>query len=99
MPTSPPVPATTGPAAAGATTAPGMMATAETQAQELMQQAYQYIKDNKMDLAEKAVAKLQEMKGSLPAEYGPRIDQLKAALDAANVKNGKLPGGIKLPGQ
>ena len=74
------------------------MAAAQTQADQLMTQAYQYVKDNKLDLADQAVTKLQDMKPNLPTEYGPKIDQLKAALDAAKASGGKLPGGIKMPG-
>jgi hypothetical protein len=93
---------TAAPAATPATpaaTAPSAMEAAKTQADQLMTQAYDYVKNNKMDLADQAVTKLQEMKPNLPAEYGPRIDQLKAAVDAAKAAGGKLPGGFKMPGQ
>jgi hypothetical protein len=75
------------------------MAAAKTQADALIAQATDYIKNNKLDLADQAVTKLQDMKGSLPTEYGPKIDELKAALDAAKAAGGKLPAGMKLPGQ
>ena len=75
------------------------MAAAKAQADALLTQASDYIKNNKLDLADQAVTKLQEMKSSLPTEYGPKIDELKTALDAAKASGGKLPGGMKLPGQ
>ena len=88
------------PTASPATPAtPSATATAESQADTLIAQATQYVKDNKLDLADQAVTKLQGMKGSLPATYGPTIDNLKTMLDAAKAKNGVLPGGLKLPGQ
>ena len=53
-----------------------------------------YIKDNKWDLADKAVAKLDEMRSKLPAEYGPKIDQIKQALAAAKAAAAKLPATL-----
>jgi hypothetical protein len=87
-----PVTPTTPSAAADATAA------TTSQADALIKQATDYVKNNKLDLASDAVTKLQAMKGSLPASYGPQIDQLKAMVDAAQVQNGKVPSGVKLPG-
>jgi len=94
-----PAPSTTGSTGTMGTAATtGVGATVNTasaaEAQKLMDQATQYIKDNKLDLADKTVTQLEGMKGQLPAEYGPKIDELKKMVDAA--KTG-LPGGMKLP--
>lgn len=64
-----------------------------SEAQKLTDEATTYIKENKLDLADKAIKRLEEMKPQLPTEYGPRIDQLRSAFNTA-----KSSGGIKLPG-
>jgi hypothetical protein len=64
-----------------------------SEAQKLMADATAYIKDKKFDLADQTVKKLEEMKPQLPAEYGPKIDQLRTLLNSA-----KATGGIKIPG-
>ncbi len=96
-------PAASMPAMAPTTPAAPAMATttpAETTsaADKLITQGIDYVKNNKLDLAQQALAKLKEMKPSLPAEYGPKIDELQTMLDAAQVGAGKLPGGLKMPG-
>jgi hypothetical protein len=53
------------------------------------------MKQNKWNLAQQSVAELEKMKPNLPAEYGPRIDQLKTLVDQAKAAGGKLPAGIK----
>jgi hypothetical protein len=69
-----------------------------SKAQELMTQATNYIKDNKLDLAEKALAQLDELKPKLPASYAPKIDSLHTLLD--NAKKGKgLTEGLKSIGK
>ena len=65
---------------------------AVTKANELLQQGLQYVKDNKLELAEKTLTQLEGMKGQLPAEWGPKIEQLKSAIQAAKLGGGKLPG-------
>jgi hypothetical protein len=54
-----------------------------TQAQTLLDQTMQYIKDNKWDLAEQSLTKLEAMKPQLPAAWQPRVDQARSALNAA----------------
>lgn len=66
--------------------------------EELLAQAGQYVKDNKWDLAEKAVAELETMKKDLPPEYAPKIDQLRSAINAAKTGNIKMPDGLKIGG-
>jgi len=85
----------TPPAAANGAAADASNAT-QAQAKQLMDQAMQYIKENKLDLAEKAVNQLDGLKSQLPAEWGPRIDQVHSALNAAKASGGV--GGLKLPG-
>jgi hypothetical protein len=55
-----------------------------------------YIKENKMDLAEKSLAQLEQMKSKIPVEYHPKIDQARTALNAAKSGGAKLQG--LLPG-
>ncbi len=64
-----------------------------TQAEKLLADATTYVKENKVDLADKAIKQLEDMKSQLPAEYGPKIDQLRKSLDAI-----KASGGVKIPG-
>jgi hypothetical protein len=81
-------------AAAGAAdnaAAAGSDMTAE--ASKLIEQATTYVKENKWDLAESTVKKLEGMKASLPAEYQPQVDNVRKMLDTA-----KAAGGVKLPG-
>ena len=73
-------------------------------AQGLLDQATQYIKDGKLDLADKAVTQLETMKSSLAPEWQSRISQARTALETAKkagiLKPGetpKVPEGVKLP--
>ncbi len=66
------------------------------QAQSQIDQVMGYIKENKFDLAEKALAQLDKIKGSLPAGIQSQIENAYKALDVAK-KAGSL-GGAKLPG-
>jgi hypothetical protein len=71
-------------AAASATTAPAAAADAKTaEAQKLLDQAMQYIKDNKLDLADKTLTQLEGMKSSLPPEMASKIDTARKSLTAA----------------
>ena len=63
------------------------------QAKPLLEQATQYIKDNKLDLAKKAIDTLMELKTLLPAEWQDKID---AVMSLYNAKSAL--GGLKLPG-
>jgi hypothetical protein len=88
----------------GGMVVPGAMTVPTTQsvttavtaeADRLLAQTGDYMKQNKWDLAQQSVAELEKMKPNLPAEYGPRIDQLKTLVDQAKAAGGKLPAGIK----
>jgi hypothetical protein len=70
------------PSDAAATTAP--VADAKTaEAQKLLDQTMTYIKENKLDLADKSLSALEKMKAQLPASYAPKIDQARSMLDTA----------------
>jgi hypothetical protein len=84
------------------TTAPtGAAASAEvTQAQTLLDQTVTYIKENKMDLAEKSLTQLEALKPKLPVEYQTKIDSARKAFNAAKTGQGLkldtlVPGGAK----
>ena len=62
------------------------------QATPLLEQAAQYLKDNKLELAKTAIDKLLEIKPLLPSEWQHKID---AVMTAYNAK--KELGGLKLP--
>ena len=85
------------------TTAPSGAATSAevTQAQTLLDQTVTYIKENKMDLAEKGLTQLESMKAQIPAAYHPKIDQVRTAFNAAKSGGaslqGLLPGGTAAP--
>jgi hypothetical protein len=87
-PPAPPAPKTTSAPSAD---------TLKKNADQYLQDLATYIKDNKLDLADKAVAKLDEMRSKLPAEYGPKIDQIKQALAAAKAVAGKVPAALPKP--
>lgn len=86
-------------AAATATpTADAAAATANdlvAKAKPLIEQATTYIKDHKMDLAEKAVTELEGMKPKLPTDWASKVDQLRSTLNAAKAAQGL---GIKIGG-
>jgi hypothetical protein len=84
------------PAAPGdAAAAPADAAAGDAQAQatELLTQVSTYVKENKMDLAEKALAQLDKLKPNLPAEYASKIDSARTMFDTA--KKGQGLGEIK----
>ena len=80
-----PTPATTKPTMTAAT------ADVKATADKLLADAAQYVKDNKWDLANKTVAELDKSKPNLPAEYGPKIDQLKQMLATAQAATKAAP--------
>ena len=86
---------------AAPTTAPSAAATPEVQqAQTLLNQTVQYIKENKMDLAEKGLTQLEALKPKLPVEYQTKIDSARKAFNAAKTGQGLkldsvLPGSGK----
>ena len=62
-------------------------------AQPLLEQAQQYLKDNKLELAKKAIDELMKLKAQLPPEWQEKIDSAMKAfemLDARGVP--QLPG-------
>ena len=61
-------------------------------AQKLLDQAMQYIKDNKLDLADTTLTKLEGMKASLSPTLQKGVDNARSMLTAA-----KAGGGIKVP--
>jgi hypothetical protein len=70
-------------------TAPG---SADGEAQTMLNQAMTYIKENKYDLADKTLTKLEGMKASLSPTLQKGVAQARTALNAA-----KAGGGVKLP--
>lgn len=75
---------TTDRAAAAASESGAAAGTAtEQQATKLLDETMTYIKENKLDLAEKSLTAAEKLKPQLPTSYGPRIDQARTALDAA----------------
>jgi hypothetical protein len=65
------------------------------EAQKLLDQATQYIKENKFDLADQALVKLEGMKAHLPETMHSAIAQARSALDTAKKGAGMLPGSGK----
>jgi hypothetical protein len=61
-------------------------------AQKLIDQAMAYIKENKLDLADKAVTQLEGMKASLSPALQKQVDNARSLLDTA-----KKAGAVKLP--
>ena len=57
--------------------------------QKLLDQAMQYIKENKFDLAEQTLVKLEGMKAQLPETMQKGIAQARSALDTAKKAAGK----------
>ncbi|MEI8198000.1 MAG: hypothetical protein WCI73_19070 [Phycisphaerae bacterium] len=71
------------------------------QAKPLLEQATAYIKENKVELADKAVTQLEGIKDKLPAEWAGKIADVRKALDALKAGNDlqkKLPAGLKIGG-
>jgi hypothetical protein len=66
--------------------------TASAEAQKLLDQAVQYIKDNKLDLADKTLTQVEGMKSSLSPAMQKQVDSARSMLNAA-----KAGGGIKIP--
>ena len=60
----------------------------QQQAQTLIDQTVTYSKENKMDLAEKSLTQLEQLKPKLPAEWHPRVDSVRKAFDTAKTGQG-----------
>jgi hypothetical protein len=84
-------------APAGATTAPAMTA---AEAQTKLDQVTQYIKENKLELAETTLKQLENNKASLPVSVADKLPQARTLLNTAKtggtVKD--AASGLKLPG-
>jgi hypothetical protein len=80
-------------AAAPADSAAAATGDAKAQATDLLTKVTTYVKENKMDLAEKALAELDKLKPQLPAEYQSKIDAAHTMFDTA--KKGKGLGELK----
>ena len=93
---APAIPPVTAPDATPATAAVGAAATqaavSTAEAQKMLDQALTYIKENKLELAEKTLTQLEGMKASLPEAMQPRIAEARKLLDGA-----KAAGGVSLP--
>lgn len=87
---SPVAPATTPAAATAAVTDEAVKA-----AQAKLDEVTQYIKDNKLDAADKALTDLEQNKASLPPAVQEQLPSVRSALNAAKTAAGS---GVKLPG-
>jgi len=68
---------------------------------ELIEQAMQYVKDNKMDMAESVMEKLRAMKDSLPESVLAQMDKLEGLLGAKDAMQAVMPADtpkVSLPG-
>ena len=72
-------------------------ATVTAEAQKLIDQAQTYIKENKWDLADTTIKKLEEMKASLPAEWATKVEQARNAFNSAKNAAAALPGMVPNP--
>lgn len=63
----------------------------------MIEEAMNYIKENKLDLAEKTLEQLDKIKGSLPEAIQTQIASAHQALDLAKASDSV--SGMKLPGQ
>ena len=76
---------------AAATAPAGADAASTSKATELLGQVTTYVKENKLDLADKALAQLDGMKGSLPASFQGQIENARKMVDAQK-KGNQLKG-------
>ena len=92
LPALPTLPSGAGdaPSIPGTSDAASAEAGVSPEASGLLSQAMTHIKDNKHDLAEKALAQLDGMKDKLPASFQSKVDTARQALTAAK-------GGASLP--
>lgn len=74
-----------------------MAATATAEAQKLLDQAMEYVKDKKWDLADETLKKLEGMKASLPAEWASKIDQARSAFTTAKTAASAMPAMPGMP--
>lgn len=77
-------------AAKATDTTKAAVADATAEATKLLDQVKAYVKDNKWELADTTLAKLEGMKASLPATITDQLPNLRKAIDAGKAM--KLPG-------
>ena len=75
------------------TQAAGAVQMTSDEAKKLLDQAVVYVKENKYDLAEKALNQVEAQKASLPKAIQDQLATARSALNAA-----KAGGGLKIPG-
>ena len=92
--TKPSADASAPPAGTGSATPEAANPQAADKASGLITQATQYIKDNKLDLAEKALNELDGMKPQLSAAYQTKIDSLHSMFETMK-KGGDLKDTVK----
>ena len=64
----------------------------EAQAKQLLDDTTRYIKENKLDLADKSLSTLETLKPQLPQSYHGRIDTARSMFNAAKKGQGLLGG-------
>lgn len=64
------------------------------EAQKLLEQATQYINENKWDLAEKTIAQLEGMKASLPGALQTQVDNARKLLETRRAA-GNVGGAVE----
>jgi len=74
-------------------------AAASGEAQKLIDQAMTYIKENKLDLAEQTVTKLEGMKASLSPTLQSAVDSARKSLNAAKSMGGATTPPAPAPAQ
>lgn len=74
-------------------TASAAVSDAQAQAQKLLAQATQYIKDNKLTDADTVLTKLEGMKAQLPQAMQKQVDNLRQMYNTAKSGAGALGGG------
>lgn len=72
----------------------GAMDGAAAEAQKKLDQVMEYVKENKLDLADKGLKELEDNKASLPQVIQDRLPTARKTLDAAKAGNAT---GLKLP--
>ena len=75
------------------TQAAGAVQMTSDEAKKLLDQAVVYVRENKYDLAEKALNQVEAQKASLPKAIQDQLATARGALNAA-----KAGGGVKIPG-
>ncbi len=88
--TPPPAMPSTSPSPSAQLQSAGQMTA--TEAQNKLDQAIQYIKDKKYDLADSTLRQVEAHQTSLPASLQPRIAQVRDLLNAARTTGGQIPG-------